>query len=339
MPVLFCFLVRRSPRNRSTCRPGNRRLYKGTAFALSIADLPLDEREEKILAEVKAGNVPSFLRKLVPVTVSAGTVKASYWVAPDYLAIGSDDDFFLTPLTPLTAQAIADRLDCVLPTSKMVDDIYANATVKLRPAPIPPSPAMTTVAVFLRHNEMVRAARGERPPGTLVAGHKKDVVIANRVFTTQGKVAIYGWHKPDGKPIQPLYTGHAASWVDYSHGIRLVSRRMMVDGVAKTIEEVLADPESCASLEQRGRDAPNPLSAHGFRPLAQSRAEREVRGDPARCRSAGRDAWVQWRHKGALRVATARNPQGFQNGAMLSRVLPPSISYLPSAVTRQGCST
>ena len=225
---------------------------KGTVVAHSIAALPLEKREEKILAEVKAGNVPPFLRKLVPVSVSAGTRRASYFVTPDYLAIGSDDDFFLAPLTPRTAQAIAEALDCVLPTPKMVDDIYANATVKLTPAPIPPSPAMTTVAVFLRHNEMVRAAREERPPGALVAGHKKDVVIANKVFTTPGKVAIYGWHKLDGKPIQPLYMGHSASWVDYSHGIRLVSRRMRVDGVTKTIDEVLADPEIAPLLSNEG---------------------------------------------------------------------------------------
>ncbi len=224
----------------------------GTTFALSIAALPLAEREEKVLAEVNAGNVPPFLRKLVPVSVSTGNVKASYFVTPDYLAIGSDDDFFLTPLTPRTAQTIADRLDCVLPTAKMVDDIYANATVKLTPAPIPPSPAMTTVAVFLRHNEIVRTERGEKPPGTLVAGHKKDVVIAKKVFAAPGQVAIYGWHKPDGKPIQPLYTGHAASWVDYSHGIRLVSRRMMVDGRATTIEKVLADPESAPLVSNEG---------------------------------------------------------------------------------------
>jgi hypothetical protein len=225
---------------------------KGTAFALSIAASPLEEREKKILAEVKAGNIPPFLRKLVPVVVSTGKVKATYYVTPDYLAIGSDDDYFLTPLTPLAAQAIADRLDCILPTPKMVDDIYAAANLKLKPAPIPPSPAMTSVAVFLRHNEIVRAARGESPPGTLVAGHKKDVVIASKVFTTPGKVAIYGWHKPDGKPIQPLYTGHAASHVDYSHGIRLVSRRMIVDGAAMTIEGVLADPKLAALLSNEG---------------------------------------------------------------------------------------
>jgi hypothetical protein len=226
---------------------------KGTAFALSIAPLLLEEREEKILAEVKAGNVPAFLRKLVPVVVSAGTFTATYFVAPDYLAIGSDDDFFLAPLTPLTAQAIADRLDCVLPTPKMVDDIYRIATVKLTPAPIPPSPAMITVAVFLRHNEIVRAARGEgKPDGALVAGHKKDVVIANKLLATWGKVAIYGWHKPDGKPIQPLYTGHTATYADYSHGVRLVSRRMVVDGAAKTTDEVLADPKLAPLLSNEG---------------------------------------------------------------------------------------
>ena len=61
----------------------------------------------------------------------------------------------------------------------MVDEIYRNAAVKRTPSPIPPSPAMTTVPVFLRHNETVLAQPREQPLGALVAGHKKDVVIAN----------------------------------------------------------------------------------------------------------------------------------------------------------------
>jgi hypothetical protein len=224
----------------------------GTEFARSIMDLPLREREQKIIAEVKAGNVPPFLRRLVPVPVESGDVRATCFVTADYLAIGSDDDHFLTPLSPQAAQEIADRLDCRLPTPRLVDAIYAQAAVKLTPAPIPPSPAMTTVAVFLRHNEMVRTGRGDKPLGQLVAGHKKDVVIANKVFKMPGKVAIYGWHKPDGKPIQPLYTGHSDTWVDYSHGIRLVSRRMLVNGVAKRVEDVLADPRYAAILSDDG---------------------------------------------------------------------------------------
>ena len=225
---------------------------RGTEFARSIAALPLKQREEKILAEVMAGNVPPFLRTFVPVTVTTGTLTATYDVAPDYLAIGSDDDYFLTPLTPYTAQIIADRLGCSLPTRKMVDDIYASATVKLTPAPIPPSPAMTTVPVFLRHNEMVHAQRSGKSPGGLVAGHKKDVVIANKLFMTPGRVAIYGWHKADGKPIQPLYTGHPASWADYSHGIRLVRRQMTVNGEAKTLDDVLADPRLAPLASDEG---------------------------------------------------------------------------------------
>lgn len=226
----------------------------GTAFAQSIAELPRIEREARILAEVEAGNVPPFLRALVPVAVGVGKTKITYFVTPDYCAIGSDQDYFLTPLSPGTAQKIADLTGCSLPTPKMVDDIYAAAAVKLAPEPIPPSRAMTTVPVFLRHNEMVRAQRKDRhkPLGVLVAGHKKDVVIANVIFAKEGKVAIYGWHKPDAKPIQPLYTGHTANWVDYSHGIRLVLRRMTVNGKDKMIDEVLADPELAPLLSNEG---------------------------------------------------------------------------------------
>jgi hypothetical protein len=225
---------------------------KGSDIARAIAGLPLRAREEAILAEVKEGNVPTSLRTFLPVTVTSGSIKATYEVAPDYLAVGSDDDAFLVPLTPFTAQQVADLLDCTLPTPRMVDDIYAAATIKLEPSPIPPSPAMTTVPVFLQHNQTVLAQRNGSRPGPLVAGHKKDVVIANKVFASPGKVAIYGWHRAVGKPIQPLYTGHTAAWVDYSHGIRLVRRRMVVDGQPKRVEEVLDDPRLAPLLSNEG---------------------------------------------------------------------------------------
>jgi hypothetical protein len=231
---------------RSSTAPG------GEEFARSIAELSLQQREERILAAVLAGNVPPFLRTFVPVSVEDGTDRVTFFVAPDYLATGSDEDFFLTPLTPYTAQKIADELGCALPTPRMVDEIYRAATVKRMPSPIPPSPAMTTVPVFLRHNEAVLAQRQVVPRGALVAGHKKDVVIARKLLESTGKVAIYGWHRPDGRPIQPLYTGHAASWVDYSHGIRLVQRRMIVNGEPETIDQVLSDPRLAALLSDEG---------------------------------------------------------------------------------------
>jgi hypothetical protein len=115
---------------------------------------------------------------------------------------------------------------------------------------------MITVPVFSEHDAVVRAQRLEalsaNPLGTLVAGHKKDVVITPQLIDAPGKVAIYGWHRKDGQPIQRLYLGHTASWVDYSHGVRFVAREMMVNGAPTTYEAVLVDPALCALLSDEG---------------------------------------------------------------------------------------
>jgi len=232
----------------------------GDEFARQISPLPLAEREQAIIAAVLSGNVPEFERRLCPVTITnrAGgrTNVATFLVTPDYLAVGSDLDYFLTPLTPGPAQVLADRLGCTLPTRKMVDAIYTAAEVKLAPSPIPPSAAMTTVAVFREHNDIVRTQRAEtlalHPLGALVAGDKKDVVITVRLANATNKVAIYGWHRTNGQPIQPLYLGHSTAWADYSHGIRLVQQSLLVNGAPTTVAKVLADPLLAGVLNDEG---------------------------------------------------------------------------------------
>jgi hypothetical protein len=232
----------------------------GSEFARSIVPLERSEREQKAYDQVAQGNIPQFLRKLAPVQaeiVQEGkTNRATYYVTPDYLAIGSDEDYFLMPLSPIMAQQMADLAHCNLPTKKMVDNIYSAAKLKLVPTPIPPSPAMATVPIFIQHNQTLREQRqtqlAKHPLETLVAGHKKDVVISNKLNTNPGKVAIYGWHKPDGKAIQPVYTGHADTYADYSHGIRLIQTAVEVNGSAKTIPEVLADVNLAGLLSDEG---------------------------------------------------------------------------------------
>lgn len=230
-------------------RPGD--APGGRAFAEAVATLDRAAREERVVTEVLRGNVPDFLRSLVPVTLTNsvhGEVhRLTVRVAPDYLAVGSDADYLLMPLSPMAAERIADATGCQLPTRHLVDAIHAAARLKLVPRPIPPSPEMTSMPVFARHNEQVweqrRAALAACPLGTLVAGHKKDVVATPKLATRPGRVAIYGWHQTNGVPIQPLYLGHADSWVDYSHGIRLVSQTALLDGVEKPLAQILADPE------------------------------------------------------------------------------------------------
>ena len=241
----------------------------GSQLVERIAALSLGEREARLENEVLRGNVPEFLRQFQPVTLryprGVRTNVVIIRVAPDYLAVGSDTDYFLAPLTPATAQRIADAIGCVLPTTRLVDAIYAAAPLKLQPAPIPPSPSMTSVEVFAQHNAMVRTQRlaqaaAEFRLGTVVAGHKKDIVLTRRLAEAPGKVAIYGWHKTNGTAIQPLYTGHADSWVDYSHGVRLVSATVEADGAPMPFASALADERFAPLLTDEGA---GPLPRYG----------------------------------------------------------------------------
>lgn len=232
----------------------------GDEFVRKISTLDFAQREQAVVDEILTGDIPAFQRKFCPVNVTnvsdGATNIATFFAAPDYLAIGSDENYFLTPVSPETAQRIADRLDCVLPTRKMVNEIYAAAEVKLTPSPIPPNAAMTTIPIFAQINETIRMQRAlalnSHPLGALVAGHKKDVVISARLATVTNKVAIYGWHQTNGIAIQPLFLGHSTAWVDYSHGIRLISKNILVNGEKKTVAEVLADPKLCGLISDEG---------------------------------------------------------------------------------------
>jgi len=223
----------------------------GTDFSKSISDssLSLEQRENILFAEIISGNIPRFYRKLALVRDTAiimGQLQTvRYYVLPDYLAIGTNSDYFYCPMRPQLAQKLADLMECSLPTRKISDRIYKTAKVKMMPQPIPPSKAMVTVPVFERHTRLVQQQREQSirkyPLGGLVAGNKKDLVISNLIFNSKNqlRVAIYGWHKPDGKAIQPLYNGHTTDHVDYSHGIRLIQNKLWVNGKKSTLRAVL----------------------------------------------------------------------------------------------------
>ena len=176
----------------------------------------------------------------------------TFWVLPDYLAIGSDRDFLRIPLSLPSALAIADEFGCTLPTRKMVDLIYAEAAVKLQPQPLPAGDAMRSNEYFLRHQFMIQAQLGRQRFGELVAGHKKDVVLSGRLITHPGRIAIYGWHRGNGQPIQPLTTVHGANYADYSHGIRLVGLEVRIDGRMYSIFDVLGSPVLTSLLSDEG---------------------------------------------------------------------------------------
>jgi hypothetical protein len=211
------------------------------AFAMKWA-----ARDSLVVKEALAGNVPEFLKKFVAVNVSipdsstGKTIKATYYVSPDYLSVGNNNDWARINITPNAAQKIADSFYCFLPTRKMADDIYNAATVKLEPVPM--YAFRDSTPTMWQHHLIIEGQRKGRKG--LIAGIQKDVVISGKISrdTRPDRVAIYGWHKLDGKPIQPLYTGHINWWVDYSQGIRLIYRKIKVDGKWMDYVDVLKNP-------------------------------------------------------------------------------------------------
>ena len=226
----------------------------GNAFMQSVANLNRQDREAAVLKEIIRGNIPDFLRKFKSVPIAAGGLHGTLEVAPDYLAIGSDDDFVRVPMTPQTAQQFADRFGCTLPTRKMVDAIDAAAEVRLAPQPL--TEDRESVAAFLLSNEKIEHERAGKPLDALTIGAKKDVVLSPRIFERPDRVAIYGWRQLDGTPIQPLTTVHINWYVDYSHGIRLVSDTLTINGKPASIAEVLQDPALSPILSDEGAIKP-----------------------------------------------------------------------------------
>jgi hypothetical protein len=223
--------------------------------------LPPDAREAAIIAEVLAGNIPDLLRHLVPVVLTgaaghgrAGSLDAIVCVMPDFVAIGSHDDFVRVPMSFPAARTIARELGFILPTPKIVTAIDEQAAFHFEPVPMTPGPLMSSPGYYRTHNRAIEAqwVRAGMPRGALVEGHKKTVVLTNRLNEHPGRVAIFGWFRLDGTAIQPLSTVHGAGYADYSHGIRLLSESVMVGGKRRSIYDLLQDPEAAFVLSEEG---------------------------------------------------------------------------------------
>jgi hypothetical protein len=231
----------------------------GSQFADSVSNLDRQQRETAILGQLLEGNVPGFLRKLVPVKLShepavGKALGATVFAMPEYLAIGSDSDFLRIPMNFHTATAIADHFNFVLPTKKIVDAIYGRSNCRFTPQPLPAGPQMVSTGYYRTHNAMIDTQSQTRgfPLGALVSGHKKDVVLTNRLGLNPGRIAIYGWHRGIGQPIQPLSTVHGAGYADYSHGIRLIAGMAMVEGRLHSIHDILRDSSFAMVLSDEG---------------------------------------------------------------------------------------
>jgi hypothetical protein len=231
----------------------------GSEFIKINMNVSRPTREANILKEFLSGNIPDFLRQFTPIVVSNGNDNITYLTTTDCLSIGSDDDYVRMPMNPLTAQQIADQYDCTLPTRKMVHDIWKQSINKLDADELTWGPPyddsmMNTDRIHI-HNDRINKLMVGKDNTKLISGHKKDVVLTNKLYPNNPKkrVAIYGWIKLDGQPIQGLnYWSHEETYADYSHSIRLITNDVMVNGNPMRIQDVFQDAKLFALLSDEG---------------------------------------------------------------------------------------
>jgi len=239
----------------------------------TLAEKSERERDELLVSLLEAGHFPDFLRHLRPVQVHSGEHRLVFWVMPDYLSIGSDDDFLLVPLSWTATRHLAKRWGFAIPTARMVDRIYSQAERVIWPKTYPPGPHMRSLDAIIDHNNWISSQRYLYPDKeVLTAGHKKDLVITRRLYQQPDRVAIYGWQNiRDGEPIQPLSLWHGDFYADYSHGIRMVAPWVLYDGALVPLGQALLDPETAPLLSHEGTlDLERIFESPGDSSLAQN---------------------------------------------------------------------
>ncbi len=249
--------------------PRKKEAVTGSQFIHQVMNMSAEERDSVVYKEIADGNLPDSFRQPIYLTDSLQDAegirhKVTLCVLPDFLAIGTDTDFLRIPMLPRTAQKLAELYEAILPTRKISDFIHCHSRIKLIPHPMIPDSTMTTIPVFARHDFIIESARHAncQPLHTLISGHKKDIVITNRIAKEPGRLFIYGWHYQDGKPIQPLSAAHGIGYVDYSHGVRLIRDEVLVDGELHSLKDLLQDP----ILYRLFSDEDDPMTTTRYQP-------------------------------------------------------------------------
>ena len=259
---------------------------KGSEFAAHYGPKGLPAWEAAALACVRASDswIPW---PMVPLTIQAKNHTIILRVTSDVFTVGEPGDYLRLPLLPCAAQTIANHLGCLLPTPKIVYEMFKQASVKLEPieaphlpapynvnlpaAPLPPPSGIgTAMNQWLLHSQAVDQAyarAGVTPGSALASGLKKDIIVG--ALMKPKVVVIYGWFHADNRPykeilpvtpeqqkiaqpLQPRSNVHGDFYVDYSHGVHLVDGTCTVDGVTMKTEDVYRSPDLCDLVSDEG---------------------------------------------------------------------------------------
>jgi len=179
------------------------------------------------------------------------------------------EDGVRLPATAAEMQQIADLLFCMLPTPKVLDLVWTQASVRFDPVVnLGPGRIVAEQDILAVHDAVEKklAAAGGGPARGIVASVGKYWVVCNRLAVPgkfgRNTACNYGWHSSGGryravtpglKVWQSEGTQHPDSHIDPSQVVRLVYRMARLarkDGSWKRIDlhDVARDPVLSAAI-------------------------------------------------------------------------------------------
>ena len=244
--------------------PARSACLSGKEIEEKVLKLSGQAREDYFLSLAQAGNVPDFYRQVCGINLGNSLAQAGLEVACDYLCFGEDDDYVYAQVNIETAQKIADVFDMMLPTPKLVDEIWKQAAVQLRPLPWGPpyDNTMFSSRRLLAQSRKIEAQRRKvsTPLGALTAGNFKDYVLVDGFATAPKQTCIYGWQMPPhGTVIQYLaLNAHERVYTDYSQAPRFCGKILEVrSGAGQNcqpipVKDAMQEPDLCTLISNRG---------------------------------------------------------------------------------------
>lgn len=231
--------------------PATSGIQTGSEIVAQVSNLQGARRDQVLVDNFLCGATPEFLKDLKPVEVIHEEERITLCVVADYLSFGTNEDSIRFPLGLPSAVDALGNSGFILPTPKIVDLIYEQSVNKIAPRFMSPGPQMESTAYVITHNNTIEGQLDNLDFG-LTGGHKKDVVISNRLASRPNRIAIYGWHRLNGLPIQPLSTVHHLNYGDYSQGIRMVNAKAFINDTIVDLKDLLSDPDYASALSYEG---------------------------------------------------------------------------------------
>jgi len=249
---------------------------KASDFVSQLPKGPGSQRDQMIYDAVRRRDMPPIEWRSI--TLKSGKHVGIINVSADTLRLGEPGDSIRVSGSHLLAQRIADSLGTVIPTAKIVDEIWRQADIQLpvfSHAWYSGKGGDGTMALTRRmadQNRQVDQAivdRGGAIEGrSLIGNAGKDWVLDKRLWgDCAGQAVNYGWHGSRGAHrsatlpgvtvIQTSACKHGLDHTDYSQVIRLVRPDMTVvfpDGMARemNIADVARDPVLAGLVSHQG---------------------------------------------------------------------------------------